>query len=151
MTSTTESLSAHSGQPFTNGVVHGTPKLLLLMEGAAALAASAYAYGHSGSGWGLFALLFLVPDMSMLGYLANPRIGASIYNLGHSYLTPAALALLGLTVGTPMLVSVALIWIAHIGFDRAVGYGFKYPTAFKHTHLGLPFSQPRAARGLPLA
>jgi hypothetical protein len=143
MTFQTISSVSSSGQSFNEGVVQGTPKLLLRMEGAAALAAAAYAYAQIGNGWGLFALLFLVPDLSMLGYLANPRIGAVTYNFGHSYLSPAALALAGMMLGTPMLFSIALVWISHIGFDRAVGYGFKYPTAFKHTHLGLPFS-PRA-------
>jgi hypothetical protein len=142
MTTKTTGSAAPSGHPFTDGVVHGTPKLLLRMEGAAALAVATYAYAQFGNGWGLFAMLFLVPDLSMLGYLANPRIGAVTYNFGHSYLSPAALAFAGLVTGMPMLFSVALIWIAHIGFDRAVGYGFKYPTAFKHTHLGLPFSKP---------
>lgn len=144
MTTATTRPAASDGQPFTEGVVHGTPKMLLRMEGAVALAAATYAYGQIGGGWGLFALLFLVPDLSMLGYLANPRIGAAIYNFGHSYLAPAGLAFAGLALGMPMLISVALIWIAHIGFDRAVGYGFKYADAFKHTHLGLPFSKSTA-------
>jgi hypothetical protein len=132
---------APARQPFTDGVVHSAPKLLLRMEGAAALGAAVYAYPQFGSGWGVFALLFLLPDLSMLGYLANPRIGAATYNFGHSYLAPAALAIFGLQIGIPMLISIALIWFAHIGFDRAVGYGFKYADAFKHTHLGLPFNK----------
>lgn len=122
-----------------NGVVSGAPKLLLRLEGAAVLVVAACAYAQWDGGWGLFALLFLVPDLSMLGYLAGPRIGASAYNFGHSYLTPGALAAAGLGFGMPILLSLALIWIAHIGFDRAVGYGFKYSDAFKHTHLGTPF------------
>jgi hypothetical protein len=129
---------------FEEGVVQGAPKLLLRLEGAAALAAASYAYAQVGSGWGLFALLFLVPDVSMVGYICGPRVGAAIYNAGHSYLLPAALGVASLLLGMPILLSIALIWIAHIGFDRAVGYGFKYPTAFKHTHLGLPFRRSGA-------
>ena len=127
------------------GTVQGLPKLLLRLEGAVVLAAAAYAYGEIGSGWMLFAILFLVPDVSMLGYLIDTRVGALVYNLGHTYLLPAILGLVGLLTSLPILVSIALIWIAHDGFDRAVGDGFKYPTAFKHTHLGTPFEQARPA------
>jgi hypothetical protein len=123
------------------GFVHGVPKLLLRLEGAAVLAAAAIAYSQIGGGWGLFALLFLVPDLSMLGYLAGPRSGAAVYNFGHSYLAPGALGAAGLLAGMPMLLSIALIWVAHIGFDRALGYGLKYATAFKHTHLGRPLAR----------
>jgi len=101
------------------------------------LIAAAAAYGAWGSGWGLFAALFLVPDISMLGYLAGPRVGAACYNAGHSYLGPALLGAAGLGVGQPLAVAIALIWVAHIGFDRMLGYGLKYSTAFGHTHLGL--------------
>jgi hypothetical protein len=120
------------------GIVTGTPKLLLRLEGAAVLAAASAAYAQTGQGWGLFALLFLVPDLSMLGYLAGPRFGAATYNSGHSYLSPLALGAAGLLMVMPMLLPLALIWAAHIGFDRALGYGLKYGTAFTHTHLGLP-------------
>ena len=83
----------------------------------------------------LFALLFLVPDVSMMGYLANVRAGAVIYNAIHTYVGPLLLA--GYSVGTaqhtPLLLS--LIWIAHIALDRMLGFGLKYPTGFKDTHL----------------
>lgn len=114
----------------------GAPRLILRLEGGAALAAAAIAYAHVGSGWGLFALLFLVPDLAMLGYLAGPTVGAAAYNAGHSYLGPALIGLLARAGGPTILVSLALIWAAHIGFDRMLGYGLKYPTAFGHTHLG---------------
>ena len=125
----------------TAGVVMGAPQTLLRLEGLAVLALTVFAYSQIGAGWALFAILFLVPDLSMLGYLAGPRAGAILYNLGHSYLLPAAIGAVGLAIGTPLLTSVALIWVAHIGFDRMVGYGFKYSDAFKHTHLGLPFAK----------
>jgi hypothetical protein len=71
----------------------------------------------------------------MVGYLAGPSIGAVAYNAFHSYPLPAALGLAGLVAGGPLAVSVALVWFAHIGMDRLMGYGLKYPTGFKNTHL----------------
>lgn len=115
--------------------VAGTPRLLLRLEGAAVLAAASIAYAALGQGWGLFAALFLVPDLSLLGYLAGPRPGAIAYNVGHSYLGPAALGLLGIVGGAAELLPLAAIWCAHIGFDRALGYGLKYASAFTATHL----------------
>lgn len=94
------------------------------------------AYRAIGGGWGLFAGLFLVPDLSMLGYLANRRLGAALYNAGHTYLAPAALGAVGWGLGLPVLFGPALFWTAHIGFDRLMGYGLKYGAAFGATHLG---------------
>jgi hypothetical protein len=72
----------------------------------------------------------------MLGYPINPRIGAYCYNAVHTYVGPLLLALIGLFASVPICVATALIWVAHIGFDRLLGYGLKYPTAFTDTHLG---------------
>ncbi len=83
-----------------------------------------------------FTLLFLVPDIFMLGYLAGPRIGAALYNAGHSYLGPLILAGVGSLANAQMPLLIALIWGAHIGIDRAIGYGLKYGSGFKDTHLG---------------
>ena len=82
----------------------------------------------------MFAMLFLAPDASFAGYLGGPRIGAAVYNVAHSYVGPLILAgtLLGTGTGLPL----AFLWAAHIGFDRALGYGLKYPSAFADTHLG---------------
>jgi hypothetical protein len=93
------------------------PRPLLHLEGTAVLAVSVFAYYSDHGGWGLFALLFLMPDVSMVGYLAHAQIGAAVYNAVH----------------TPLLL--ALIWVAHIGLDRMLGFGLKYPTQFKDTHL----------------
>jgi hypothetical protein len=111
------------------------PAALLMVEGATMLAGSVLLYWTGGGSWWLFALLLLAPDLSMLGYLAGPRVGAVAYNVFHSYQLPAALGLVGLFVGVPLAVSVALVWFAHIGMDRLMGYGLKYPTGFKDTHL----------------
>jgi Domain of unknown function (DUF4260) len=112
------------------------PPVLLRVEGATLLILSVLLYGlNNGGGWLLFALLFLVPDLSMLGYLVGRQMGAVSYNLFHTYALPGLLAGFGLVAGEPLVVSVALVWLAHIGFDRMVGYGLKYPTGFFDTHL----------------
>ena len=111
------------------------PAAMLRVEGATMLAGSVLLYWTGGGSWWLFALLLLAPDLSMLGYLAGSRVGAFAYNAFHSYPLPAALGLVGLFVGAPLAVSVALVWFAHIGMDRLLGYGLKYPTGFKDTHL----------------
>ena len=116
------------------------------LEGLALLAVSVLAYARFGEGWLLFAVLFLIPDLSFLGYLAGPRLGAWAYNLAHSLIGPLLLAAAaGLTGGDPPI-ALALIWLAHIGFDRALGYGLKSPEAFGLTHLGLIGPAKRAAR-----
>lgn len=114
----------------------GGVTVMLRLEGALALALAVFAYSQLGASWWLFAGLLLLPDLSMLGYLADRRLGAALYNAGHTYLAPAALALLGWSQGLPALIALALIWAAHIGFDRMMGYGLKYGTAFGATHLG---------------
>lgn len=127
---------AHRGQsPAGAGVVIGAPRVFLRLEGAAALAAAAVAYAGIGGGWAMFAILFLVPDIFMLGYLGGSRFGAATYNAGHTYVTPMSLAAYGLFQAQPLTLEIALIWIAHIGFDRLLAYGLKYPTAFGHSHL----------------
>jgi hypothetical protein len=117
-------------------MVHGTIRVWLRLEGLLALALALVLYDHDERSWLLFAVLFLAPDASFLGYLAGPRIGAMVYNLAHSYTLPFALALTAVLADIGAATPFALIWIAHIGFDRVLGYGLKYPTAFGHTHLG---------------
>jgi hypothetical protein len=118
------------------GAVRGSVAVILRLEGAVAVTLAVLAYRATGAGWLMFAVLFLAPDLSMIGYLINKRVGAWMYNFGHSYLTPSAVALLGIALGTTMLWPIALTWAAHIGFDRLVGYGLKYSEAFGATHLG---------------
>lgn len=118
--------------------------LLQRLEGGVMLALGVLAYAWLGQSWLVFALLCLVPDLSMLGYLRGTRIGMVIYNLAHTYAAPALLALSGLAVGPPAF-GLAAIWTAHIGFDRLLGYGLKLSTGFEHTHLG-PIGKARRAR-----
>jgi hypothetical protein len=111
---------------------------------AAVLRAEAFAelvlivaeYRYLGGTWPLFAVLFLLPDLGMAGYLVDRRTGAFIYNLAHTYLAPALLALAGFMLAAALPYFLALIWAAHIGFDRFAGFGLKYPNAFGATHLG---------------
>lgn len=107
------------------------------LEGLVLLVVAVLAYRQVEQGWLLFALLFFTPDVSFFGYLAGPRIGGAIYNLAHSLIGPLLLAGAGLASTNPLVTGVALIWLAHIGFDRTLGYGLKSPEAFEITHLGL--------------
>ena len=81
----------------------------------------------------LFLILLLVPDISMLGYLYNNKIGSYIYNIGHSYIIPILITLLYLAMGVNSLLGIALIWLAHISMDRTIGYGLKYTVGFDKT------------------
>ena len=112
-----------------------SPARLLRLEGAMIFIIALVLYGQSGSGWLLFVLLFFVPDVSMIGYVVNTKIGATIYNLIHAYALPCSLGLVGMFTGKALPVSLSLIWFAHIGLDRVLGFGLKYPTEFKDTHL----------------
>lgn len=127
--------SLSEGRARATGVAGG-PRLVLRLEGAAALVAACLAYRALGGGWGWFALLFLAPDLSMLGYLAGPRVGAAAYNTAHSYLAAAAVAALAAVLHQPLALLGACILAAHVGFDRLLGYGLKYGTHFHDTHLG---------------
>jgi hypothetical protein len=122
-------------RPRPSGAVSGMPGLLLRMEGLA-IAALALGLGFTqGLSWILLAVLFLAPDLAMLGYLAGNRIGSALYNAAHTLVVPLVLLAVGWWGGSDLAVSIACIWIAHIGLDRCIGYGLKYPSAFKHTHL----------------
>jgi hypothetical protein len=113
---------------------HGAVRVWLRLEGIAAFLLATSLYAHQGNSWLVFAALFFVPDVSFAAYLAGPRVGAAIYNVAHSYLGPLIVAAAAVTAEAGL--TVALVWAAHIGFDRALGYGLKYPTAFGDTHLG---------------
>jgi hypothetical protein len=118
------------------GAVTGIPRLLVRAEGAALLGIAALLYARTGQSWWLFAVLFLAPDLSFAGYLGGPKIGALVYNCAHTLIGPAALGLAGLPLPNALFIALALIWTAHIGFDRMLGYGLKYAAGFGFTHLG---------------
>ena len=110
----------------------------LRIEGLAVVILSAILYARTGASWWLFAALWLAPDLSMLGYYTNPRLGSYCYNIVHTYTLPIALASAALLLHHPAWLPFALIWFNHIGIDRLCGYGLKYPTAFGRTHLSPP-------------
>ncbi len=119
-----------------SGAVDGGVRVLMRTEGLLLLLATVALYARVGSGWGLFALVFLAPDLSFTGYLLGPRIGALAYNIMHSTVGPLALAAVSLGFHQHLTLALALIWLAHIGFDRALGYGLKQARGFGFTHLG---------------
>ena len=118
------------------GLASGGVRAVLRLEGAAAFAAAVALYGYAGFSWPLFALLFLAPDLAMLAYLIGARAGALVYNLAHTYALALPLALAGFYLGAAVAGALGLIWIAHIGLDRMLGYGLKYESGFGDTHLG---------------
>ena len=111
------------------------PRRLLHLEGFALFAAGLALYIDADFSIVALVLLFLVPDLSALGYLVNKRVGALAYNSVHTEALPLALGAVGLIADADVAVQVALIWLAHIGLDRMLGYGLKYPSDFGDTHL----------------
>lgn len=111
------------------------PRALLHLEGLVVAAASIALYFHFGYPWWLLVVLGLAPDLSMVGYAAGPSVGRASYDAVHTYAVPVVLAAIGALADVEAAVQVGLIWMAHIGVDRAIGYGLKYRTGFKDTHL----------------
>ncbi|UWU90086.1 DUF4260 domain-containing protein [Bradyrhizobium sp. CB1015] len=118
------------------GAATGGVNILLRLEGLTLFAGMVTLYAAWDGSWLVFALLFFVPDLSFLAYLSDARFGAMVYNAAHSYMAPVALLTLGFALASPLTLSIALIWLAHIGIDRALGYGLKYSVGFSFTHLG---------------
>jgi hypothetical protein len=119
-----------------SGAATGGVKMLLRLEGLTLFASMVGLYASGGGSWWLFAVLFFVPDISFAAYLAGREAGAFIYNAAHSYLAPVALMTVGFIATDSLVLSIAMIWLAHIGLDRALGYGLKYEAGFSFTHLG---------------
>jgi hypothetical protein len=120
----------------SNGAVSGSVRNWLRTEGIAVVALAVVLYAKSGRSWWIFAALLLAPDLFMLFYLINAKVGALAYNVVHSYVFPLIAAALMLIFDRAGLLPYVLIWVAHIGMDRSLGYGLKYKTAFARTHLG---------------
>lgn len=118
------------------GTVTGGVRALLRLEGLTLFASMVGLYAIGGGAWWLFVVLFFVPDVSFAAYLAGREAGAFIYNIAHSYLVPVALMTAGFVTTDSLVLSIAMIWLAHIGLDRALGYGLKYEAGFSFTHLG---------------
>jgi hypothetical protein len=118
------------------GAATGGVRTLLRLEGVVLFAGMTMLYALWDGSWWVYAILFLAPDLSFAAYLAGPKAGAIIYNAAHSYLGPVALMTAGFALAAPLTLSIAMIWLAHIGIDRALGYGLKYQAGFAFTHLG---------------
>ena len=115
--------------------VNGKPRAWLRIEGLSLLVSAIALFATTHQPWWLIPLVILLPDLFMVGYLGGTRTGAAIYNLGHAYPLPAALSLFAVADHRPLALALGLVWFAHIGMDRALGYGLKYDSDFKHTHL----------------
>ena len=124
-----------SSSPLAGSVV-GTPKVVLRVEGMVLFAGSIALFAAQGQQWWLYPALLLAPDIFMLGYLRNTKLGSIFYNLGHSYPVAAVVLAIGFMISSGFTIALGAIWFGHIGWDRMLGYGLKYGTSFKHTHLG---------------
>lgn len=111
------------------------PRVLLRLEGLAVLAGGAVWYWALGGAWWIFAVGFFLPDLSLLGYLGTDRTGAALYNAAHAYVGPVLVGAFAALSASHALGLAALIWIAHLGFDRMLGLGLKYPAGRRETHL----------------
>ncbi|MCR5887569.1 DUF4260 domain-containing protein [Hymenobacter sp. J193] len=111
-------------------------KALLKLEELAELLLALLVFAHLPYTWWVLPATFLLPDVSMLGYLAGPRVGAWSYNLAHHKALAVAVGVAGWFLGQPVLVLVGTVLLFHSAFDRMLGYGLKYTTSFQHTHLG---------------
>jgi hypothetical protein len=118
------------------GMVAGSVRTWLRIEGTAAFAAGLALYAALDGDWLLLVPLLLLPDISAVGYLGGARLGAFTYNLVHNWAIGLAVLGLGVWLAMPAIQLTAAILIAHVGMDRAVGYGLKLPGSFQHTHLG---------------
>ena len=121
-------------QPWT-AQVGGHVRLFLRAEAMATLIAGLAAYGHLGGNWLAFVPLLFLPDVAMVGFMRNVRVGSLTYNLGHNLATAGVALGFGLWLGAGWLALAGSILVAHIGMDRLLGYGLKYPSTFKDTHL----------------
>ncbi len=113
-----------------------TPVPLQRLEGSALLVLAVVLFAWSDVSWWWFGFLLLAPDVFMVGYAGGPRLGADLYNFGHALIWPVALLAVGIPAGRLGLIAAGSIWLAHIGMDRALGYGLKLEDGFTHTHLG---------------
>jgi hypothetical protein len=127
----TDTVNAETASAVTGGL-----RTLLRLEGLALFAGMTLLYVIWDGSWWVYAALLLAPDLSLAAYLAGPRAGSIVYNAAHSYLAPMALMTTGFAISQPLVLSIAMIWLAHIGVDRALGYGLKYSAGFGFTHLG---------------
>jgi hypothetical protein len=118
------------------GAATGGVRTLLRLEGLTLFVGMTLLYWVWDGSWWVYAILFLAPDLSFAAYLAGPKWGAIVYNAAHGYMAPMSLMTFGFATSSPLVLSFAMIWLAHIGIDRALGYGLKYFEGFGFTHMG---------------
>ena len=122
----------------SDGTVVGAPRLWLQLEGATLLVGSLVAFSTTHRSWWLVPLVLFLPDLFMAGYLGGTRIGAHVYNLAHSTPLPALMVGYGWWQNKQLFMALGLVWLGHIGMDRLLTFGLKYPDHFQHTHLSSP-------------
>lgn len=110
-------------------------KIIQRLEGLAVFLVCLYLYFLLDASWLLFFTLWLLPDISMIGYLKNNHIGALLYNFAHNYVLALLVIFLGLWQGDNFIISIGVILVSHIGLDRFLGFGLKYDSDFKDTHI----------------
>jgi len=110
--------------------------LVLKLEDAAKFLAAYWLSLYMGHAWWIFFAWLLAPDLSMVGYVVNARVGAALYNVAHHQGLALTVLIVGIYFSLPVLILVGIILFGHSAMDRLLGYGLKYPDDFKHTHLG---------------
>jgi Domain of unknown function (DUF4260) len=123
------------GVPRT-GMTEGAVRMWLRLEGLASFVAGLAVFGAVGGNWLLVVPLMLLPDVSAAGFMAGPRVGTFTYNLVHNWAPGIVVLGLGAWLASPAVALAGAILVAHVGMDRAVGYGLKLPGSFHDTHLG---------------
>lgn len=111
------------------------PNALLRVEALALLIGGILMFARTGGAWWVFLVFLFVPDLSAIPYVINLRVGAISYNLVHTYTIPCVILIAALSSENTVFIQIAAIWLAHIGMDRAIGYGLKYASGFKDTHM----------------
>jgi len=116
--------------------VIGKPKYWLRLDGLILFVATIFLFAGEHQKWWIYPVLLFVPDIFMLGYIKDTKFGAFFYNAGHSYFLPCVVVYFGWVQHHPFSIAIGLIWLGHVGWDRFFGYGLKYDSGFKDTHLG---------------
>lgn len=111
-------------------------KTTLKIEELAQVILGIFLFSKLEYAWWWFPVLLLTPDIGMIGYLFNTKIGAFTYNAFHHKAIAIILGLSGFYLNNSLLILIGVILFSHASFDRVFGYGLKYPDSFKNTHLG---------------
>jgi len=130
------SLTENAGM--LDGTVVGAPRLWLQLEGATLVVGALVAFSSTHRSWWLVPLVLFLPDLFMAGYVGGTRIGAHVYNLAHTTPLPALMVGYGWWQHRALFLALGLVWLGHIGMDRLLSFGLKYPDHFQHTHLSSP-------------